>query len=90
MIKHNYKNASDDLAQWDADRCGRQEVTPEWYEEHGIDRDLPFYFWKRNLSDESCKFDLDPWIIGVDFGYQYNPGYRVFVQKRDLVNQGFI
>lgn len=90
MIKHDYKNATDDLAQWFADRCGRQEVTPEWFAQYGIELDLPFFFWNRGKSDEAVEFSMEPWIIGNDFDYQYKPEYRVFVQKRDLVRHGFI
>lgn len=90
IISHNYVNASDDLAQWDADRIGRQEVTPEWFAQYGVELDLPFLLWVRGWSDESLKSHLTPWIIGNDFGYQYKPGYRVFVQKQDLVRHGFM
>lgn len=89
IIQHNYVDASDDLAQWMADQYGRQEVTPEWFWKHGIELDLPFFFWVRERSEDRFDFGMDPWIIGTDFGYQMNSTRRVFVQKKDLVRHGF-
>ena len=90
IIPHDYVNASDDLAQWEADGCGRQEVTPEWFSQYGVEHNLPFYLWTHGWSEEMCNLDMDPWIVGEDFDYQMNSSRRVFVQKQDLIKHGFI
>lgn len=79
MIPHRYINASDDLAQYEADQIGRQEVTLDWFIENGIENDIALWAW---VSDEAAKFGLDPWrLIELD---QVKPWHRLFVQKNQL------
>lgn len=92
ILRHSYVNASDDLAAYQADRCGRQAVTAQ-------------YAWD-NLVDETLYVYIegtpDPWLT-IDAGLDKNlrsgkivlcygrtgemevdPGFRVFVSKRKL------
>lgn len=88
MIPHNYVNASDDRAQYEADRCGRQEVTLDWYMEHGVDHDLSFFRW----VPCQIEFGLDPWRYHMDMPIDPEEvqvlGWRIFVQRKDLERMG--
>ncbi len=89
MIRHSYKNASDNLAQYSADHScslpGRQEVTIDWFWEHGVDNDLCFFRW---IGDEYAEDGLDAWRFYQEFPYGHEDakakGWRIFIQRHDL------
>jgi hypothetical protein len=83
MIEHRYINASDNEAQWYADKeCDRQEVTADWYLENMCDE--PLWLW----LDGQTELGLDPWRL-ID-GPPSNPEARIFVQRRDMRRLGII
>lgn len=58
ILVHTYINASDDIAAWKADQCGRQAVTAQFAWEHLWDQTLYVY----------VETAPDPWvtITGID------------------------
>lgn len=76
MIPHEYKNASDNLAQFQADKIGRQEVTVDWYLEFMCDE--PLFLW---TSDEDFECGLDPWRL---LSMVPDRPCRLFVQNKDI------
>lgn len=83
MVPHNYINASDNIAQYEADLIGRQEVTVDWYLDHMID--APVFRW---VSDEASEFGMDPWRFYADLPIEPEDaiarGWRLFVQRKDM------
>ena len=83
MVPHKYTNASDNLAQYEADQIDRQEVTVEWYLEHMIDACV--FRW---MDDEAQAFGLDPWRFYMDLPIDPEDvaerGWRLFVQRKDM------
>jgi len=77
LIQHEYHAPSDNRAQYVADTLHRQEVTPEFAEQHLINCIIYIYVG----GDE---FGLDPWRVTDDWQYHYKPGMRLFVQRSDL------
>ncbi len=64
VLRHSYVNASDDIAAYCADQCGRQAVTVEFAFEK-MDADETFYLFSYDNNDAG----LDPWITidgGID------------------------
>lgn len=76
MIEHRYSNATDNLAQYEADKIGRQEVGADWYLEHMCD--APLFAW---TSDEDLKLGLDPWRYS---SMVPDRPRRLFVQRKDI------
>lgn len=67
-IPHKYVNASDNIAQYRADQCGRQAITVAEYFDHDWMADLTVY----SFSVEDDEMGLDPWrIVDLD---RYMPG----------------
>lgn len=83
MVPHNYTNASDNLAQYEADQIGRQEVTVDWYLDNMIDE--PIFRW---TSDCDANCGLDPWRYYMDLPIEPEDvkerGWRLFVQRSDM------
>lgn len=83
MIPHSYINASDNLAQYEADLIDRQEVTVDWYLDHMIE--APVFRWT-NDEDHSC--GLDAWRFYADLPIEpedvIERGWRLFVQRKDM------
>lgn len=83
MIAHQYTNASDNLAQYEADLIDRQEVTIDWYLDHMID--APVFRW---TCDEDHQYGLDAWRFYADLPIEpedaISRGWRVFVQRKDM------
>lgn len=83
MIPHRYTNASDNIAQFEADCIGRQEVTVDWYLDNMCD--APVFRW---TSDEDHGFGLDPWRFYADLPIDPEDvkerGWRLFVQRKDM------
>jgi len=59
LIKHKYVHASDDIAQYTADDCGRQEVTREGAEHAVCVIGEDIYAWSQSNYD----MGLDPWFM---------------------------
>jgi hypothetical protein len=57
VLEHKYVDASDDIAAYQADHCGRQAVTAEWAWDNLVDQTL--YVYRES--------DFDPWLI-IDGG----------------------
>jgi hypothetical protein len=87
VIPHCYVNASDNVAQFEADRLPspRQEVTVDFYLEHMVDLDRPLWRW---TADEDHHIGLDPWRFHMDLPMDPEDikerGWRIFVQKDHL------
>lgn len=89
MIPHRYLNPSDNIAQYNADQIGRQEVTADWY----INSDMAgetVFGW---VGDEAASLGLDPWRINPDFDVSRDgeviPAHmRLFIQRRDAERLG--
>ncbi len=81
MIEHEYRQASDDEAQWSADQIDRQEVTLEFYLEHMTDEAA--FIWMDNMD-----MGLDPWKLTDDPSYFLKEGQRLFVQRKDMRRLG--
>ncbi len=83
MIVHNYTDASDNLAQYEADQLDRQEVTVDWYLDNMIDACL--FRW---TGDEDAELGLDPWRFHMDLPIEPEDakerGWRIFVQRKDM------
>jgi len=83
MTPHEYLNASDNLAQYEADQIGRQEVTVGWYFDHMCDEAV--FRW---TSDEEAEMGLDPWRYYADLPIEPEDaiarGWRLFVQRKDM------
>ena len=83
MIVHQYKNASDNLAQYEADQIGRQEVTVDWYLDNMIDACV--FRW---MDDEAQEMGMDPWRFYMDLPIEpedvKDRGWRLFVQRKDM------
>lgn len=84
MIRHEYTKPSDNMAQYTADQCGRQEVTLDWYWQYGVIFDLAFFRW----IDGQAEMNLDPWRFHMDLPIDLEDAkerkWRIFVQKKDL------
>jgi hypothetical protein len=68
ILPHKYVSASDDIAAYAADQCGRQAVTVEWAYEHLVDETLYVY-----MPDSMT----DPWLTidaGVDRNFKTDTG----------------
>lgn len=83
IIKHGYTKASDNLAQYYADKeCGkpRQEITVDFYLDYLCDES--FWLW---TSDEDAETGLDPWRYYMDLPIDPEEakkrGWRIFVQN---------
>jgi hypothetical protein len=64
ILKHDYVNASDDIAAYCADQCGRQAVTTE-FAFAKMDADETFYLFSYDAYDAGH----DPWVTidgGID------------------------
>lgn len=83
MIPHTYKDASENVAQYQSDLIDRQEVTVDWYLDHMCDE--PFFRW---TSDEDAEMGLDPWRFHMDLPVEpeeaIERGWRIFVQRKDM------
>lgn len=83
MIPHTYKDASENVAQYQADLIDRQEVTVDWYLDHMCDES--FFRW---TSDEDAEIGLDPWRYHMDLPIEpeeaVERGWRIFVQRKDM------
>lgn len=83
VILHRFDMPSDNLAQYCAEECHRQEVTVDWYLKHMPDQ--PLFRW---TSDEDQKMGLDPWRfhqdLPVDPEEAKERGWRIFVQRKDM------
>lgn len=83
MIEHKYTKASDNIAQFEADQIGRQEVTVDWYLDNMIDAAV--FRW---VGDEDAQMGLDPWRYYADLPIEpedaIERGWRLFVQRRDM------
>ena len=82
MIEHQgkgYWRRGEELniAQYEANDIGRQEVTPEWYFAHPH---LNLYCW---IGDEPAKMHLDPWRLNPDADLAIERGWRFFVSKEE-------
>jgi hypothetical protein len=99
IIEHDYLNASENVAQYMADECGRQCVTIDYFIEHMVD----CYGW--TFSKENHEYSMDPWKMfdGVDQATEgqsryitfvsgsekvVGPNYAVFVQRKDMIELG--
>jgi hypothetical protein len=99
IIEHNYLDASENVAQYMADQCGRQCVTVDYFIEHMVD----CYGWTFNKEDH--EYSMDPWKMfdGVDQATKgqsryinfvsgsdkvVGPNYAVFVQRKDMIERG--
>jgi len=95
IVEHDYVNASDNIAQYEADQCNRQQVTIEQYSEYWAQYDIPVWKFNRLTSD----MGLDPWFqvndrldksmvddnvyfVGND---EVNGDFPLFIQKRDML-----
>lgn len=83
MVPHKYFNASDNLAQYEADALNRQEVTVDWYLQHMIDASI--FIW---IGDAHAECGLDPWRFHYDLPLEPEEmkklGRRIFVQRKDM------
>jgi hypothetical protein len=95
ILPHKYINASDDIAAYMADQCGRQAVTAEFAYEHLCD--VTLYVFQEEMGAQG----FDPWVTveGMDKGTKTQeyfldygrtgvlkvaPDFRVFVSKKML------
>lgn len=83
IVEHQYVNASDNLAQYHADKeCvkPRQEVTIDFYLDYLCDES----FW-RWIGDQDAEMGLDPWRYHMDLPIEAEEakalGWRIFVQQ---------
>lgn len=86
IIEHQYVKASDNLAQYYADkecRKPRQEVTVDFYLDYLCDES----FW-RWTGDEDAEIGLDPWRYHMDMPIEpevaKQRGWRIFVQQEKV------
>lgn len=98
ILQHKYVNASDDIAAYKADQCGRQAVSVEWAYRNLVDCTLYVF---RTANHE---LGLEPWLTidaGVDrnlIGNEYilcygsvgekivPPNFRIFASKKDVMS----
>ena len=95
IVEHDYVNASNNIAQYEADQCDRQQVTIEQYSEYWAQYDIPVWKFNRLTSD----MGLDPWFqvndrldksmiddniyfVGND---EVDGDFPLFIQKRDML-----
>ena len=96
VLAHKYVNASDDIAAYQADQCGRQAVTAQWAWDNLCDETLYVYL----TDDAHGEGGFDPWLT-IDGGMDkrtdcdvfilcygrtgempVDPAFRVFASKR--------
>jgi len=94
IVEHNYVNASDNIAQYEADQCNRQQVTIEQYAEYWGQYGIPVWHFNRLTAE----IGLDPWfqvndrldqsIADANIYFvgdeEVNKDYPLFIQKRDI------
>ena len=95
IVEHDYVNASDNIAQYEADQCNRQQVTIEQYMEYWAQYDIPVWRFNKLTND----MGLDPWWQANDQidqstsddniyfvkDQEVNGDYPLFIQKRDML-----
>ncbi len=82
MIAHTYTDASDNIAQYEADQIARQEVTVDWYLDNMCDECV--FRWVQ--EDYEC--GGDPWRYYADLPIDAEDakarGWRLFVQRKNM------
>lgn len=94
-VEHDYVNATDNIAQYQADQYNRQQVTVEQYMEWYAERDVPVWSFSPTLFE----FSLDPWKLvndGIDQSttdnnvyflgeVEVDKDYPLFIQKMSVM-----
>ena len=93
-VEHEYVNASDNIAQYEADRCGRQQITIKQYWENYIDTPV----WRFDVVAHEMGLEcwhqvgdsIDQSTLNKNLYYlgsvKVSGDFPLFVQKKDLEN----
>ncbi len=95
IVKHDYVDASDNAAQYQADQCNRQQVTIEQYMEYWVQFDIPVW----TFDCDAFEFGLEPWKQVNDYldqstadeniyfvgELEVDQDYPLFIQRKDLI-----